>query len=362
MAGSDPPSFHGMIGRSAAMQALFGLIRDFAPYDISVLIQGETGTGKELVANAIHQLSVRSGFRFGPVNCGVLRGELLLSELFGHERGAFTGAHARKHGLLAVADGGTVFLDEVGDLPPDAQVALLRFLQSGEIRPVGSNETRRVDVRIIAATHRDLDAAVESGTFREDLYHRLHKVVLRVPPLRARIEDLPLLVQHFLAQFNERHRLSVQGVAPEALRLLERHPWRGNVRQLGDVLEPAAIRAKREWITAKHLDLPVRPGADAHGATAGVTGQAPTATRARLGWLQREALRIAGERREVRRQDLVAQCRVSRDLARRALLGLARRRLLRRVGLGRATRYVPLSLSLWLTLMSDVAEWVGVMV
>ena len=184
-----------------------------------------------------------------------------------HERGAFTGALVRKHGLLAVADGGTVFLDEVGDLPPDAQVALLRFLQSGEIRPVGSTETRRVDVRIIAATHRDLDAAVEGGTFREDLYHRLRKVVLRVPPLRARIEDLPLLVQHFLAQFNQRHRLSVRGVTRRALRLLERYPWPGNVRQLGDVLEPAAIRAKGEWITVESLDLLVRRGTDVHGAT-----------------------------------------------------------------------------------------------
>ncbi len=354
MESADLPSFHGMIGRSAVMRALFGLIKDFAPYDISVLIQGETGTGKELVATAIHQLSARSRFHFGPVNCGVLKGELLLSELFGHERGAFTGALVRKHGLLAVADGGTVFLDEVGDLPPDAQVALLRFLQSGEIRPVGSTETRRVDVRIIAATHRDLDAAVERGTFREDLYHRLHKVVLRVPPLRARIEDLPLLVEHFLAQFNQRHGLSVRGVTRQALRLLERYPWRGNVRQLGDVLEPAAIRAKRDWITAEYLDLPIRRAADVPGATAVVAGRALTAAKAGLGWLQREALRIASERREVRRQDLVAQCRVSRDLARRALAGLAGRRLLRRVGLGRATRYVPLRSS-----STNALRWTG---
>jgi DNA-binding NtrC family response regulator len=361
MAEADLPSFHGIIGRSAPMQALFGLIQDFAPYDISVLIQGETGTGKDLVANAIHQLSARRRLRFGPVNCGVLRGDLVLSELSGHERGAFTGALARKHGLLAIADGGTVFLDEVGDLAPDAQVALLRFLQSGEIRPVGSTETRRVDVRIIAATHRDLEAAVENGTFREDLYHRLRKVVLRVPPLRARIEDLPLLIQHFLALFNDRHSLAVRGLARQALRLLERYPWPGNVRQLGDILEPAAIRTKHGWIIAEVLDLPVRRGADVHGATARVAGRALTAAKAGIGWLRREALRIAAERREVRRQDLVTQCRVSRDLARRALVGLASRRLLRRVGLGRATRYVPLSFSVWLTLMSDVAEWVGVL-
>jgi DNA-binding NtrC family response regulator len=166
----------------------------------------------------------------------------------------------------------------------------------------------------------------------------------------------------FLAQFNQRHGLSVQGVTRQALRLLERYPWRGNVRQLGDVLEPAAIRAKRDWITAEYLDLPVRRGADVHGAPAVPTGQALTAAKAGLAWLQREALRIASERREARRQDLVAQCRLSRDLVRRALVALAGQRLLRRVGLGRATRYVPLSFSVWLTLMSDVAEWVAVLV
>ena len=360
MVDAERSSFHGMIGQSAVMHALFGLIKDFAPYDISVLIQGETGTGKELVATAIHRLSSRSRCHFGPVNCGVLKGELLLSELFGHERGAFTGAVAGKQGLLSIADGGTVFLDEVGDLPPDGQVALLRFLQSGEVRPVGSTATRRVDVRIIAATHRDLDAAVEGGTFREDLYHRLHKVVLRVPPLRARIEDIPLLTQHFLAQFNQRHGLSVRGVTQQALQLLERYAWRGNVRQLGDVLEPAAIRTKRDWITAEYLDLPARRGANAHGVPPGVADQALTAAKAALSWLQHEVLRIAAERREVRRRDVIAQCRVSHEVARRALAGLVRLRLLRRVGLGRAARYVPLSW--WLTVMSDVAEWVLAMV
>ena len=208
MAGPNLPSFHGIIGRSAPMQALFERIKKFAPPDVSVLIQGETGTGKELVATAIHRLSTRDRVRLMTVNCGALTRELLLSELFGHERGAFTGAVVRKRGLLAVADGGTVFLDEIGDLPLDAQVMLLRFLQNGEVRPVGSTETGRVDVRVIAATHRDLAGAVEDGAFRADLYYRLHRFVLTIPPLRARREDVPLLVEHFRAQLNARHHLS----------------------------------------------------------------------------------------------------------------------------------------------------------
>jgi DNA-binding NtrC family response regulator len=211
MPSDQPTLFHGIVGQSAAMLALFQRIGRAALFDVPVLIQGETGTGKELVARAIWGLSARSGHRFEAVNAGALNRELLLSELFGHERGAFTGAIARKQGLLAVADGGTVFLDEVGDLPLDAQVMLLRFLQDGEIRAVGSTETKRVNVRLIVATHRDLDVAVERGAFREDLYYRLRRVVLEVPPLRDRRDDLPLLVEYFRGQLNERHGLSVRG-------------------------------------------------------------------------------------------------------------------------------------------------------
>jgi two-component system response regulator HupR/HoxA len=170
------------------MQALYRRIERVAPFDVPVLIHGESGTGKELVARALWQLSARRDRRFEAINAGALNRELLLSELFGHERGAFTGALVRKPGLLTVVDGGTLFLDEVGDLPLDAQVMLLRFLQDGEIRPVGSTETRRVSVRIIAATHRDLEDAIEHGAFREDLYYRLRRAVLEVPALRARRE------------------------------------------------------------------------------------------------------------------------------------------------------------------------------
>ena len=359
MASTDLSSFCGMVGRSETMQVLFRRIERVAPIDVPVLIQGETGTGKELVARAIWRLSSRLDRRFEAVNAGALNRELLLSELFGHERGAFTGAITRKPGLLAVADGGTVVLDEVGDLPFDAQVMLLRFLQSGEIRPVGSTEAGRVNVRLIAATHRDLEAAVERGTFREDLYYRLRRGVLEVPPLRARGDDICLLVEHFLAQINERYGLSARGPTPAALRLLEQYPWRGNVRELEAVLEQAMIFKSGDWITPKDLDLPMRRGGGVAESAVDVERQGMPAAKAVLSWLQHEALRIVSERREVRRRDVIARCRVSREVARRELAGLVRLGLLRRIGLGRGARYV--ALSFWLTLMSDAVEWVMVL-
>jgi two-component system, NtrC family, response regulator HupR/HoxA len=341
------------------MQALCRRIERVAPIDVSVLVVGESGTGKELVARAIQRLSRRSERRFETVNCGALTRELLLSELFGHERGAFTGAVQKKVGLLGVADGGTVFLDEVGDLPLDAQVMLLRFLQSGEIRPVGSTETRRVDVRVIAATHRNLEAAVEQGTFREDLYYRLRRVVLEVPSLRARAEDIALLVQHFLGRLNGRYGLSVRGVAREALRVLEQHPWRGNVRELEAVLEQAMVFSTGDWITPGDLELPMSRGGDIAAAVA-VHRHGVLSEKASLSWRQQEALRIASERHEVRRSDIVARCRISREVARRELVGLVRLGLLRRIGFGRGTRYV--RLSFWLTFISDAAEWALAMI
>ena len=343
MPSSELRSFHGMIGRSPAMLALFRRIERVALFDVPVLICGETGTGKELVARAIWQLGSRRERRFEAVNAGALNRELLLSELFGHERGAFTSAVARKPGLLVVADGGTVFLDEVGDLPLDAQVMLLRFLQSGEIRPVGSTETGRVNVRLIAATHRDLEAAVERGAFREDLYYRLRRVVLEVPPLRARGADIRLLVEHFRVQLNERYGLSVRGAAPAALRLLEHYPWRGNVRELEAVVEQAIIFKSDDWIMPEDLELPRPRRRDAAEGTAAVERQGVAAAKAALSWLQREALRIVSERREVRRSDIIARCRISREVARRELAGLVRLGLLRRIGLGRGARYVPAS-------------------
>jgi two-component system, NtrC family, response regulator AtoC len=344
MTSSEVASSHGMIGRSAMMQALFRRIERVAPLDVPVLILGETGTGKELVARAVQGLSRRRNRRFEVVNCGALTRELLLSELFGHERGAFTSAVARKEGLLAVADGGTVFLDEVGDLPPDAQVMLLRFLETGEIRPVGSTETRRVNVRLIAATHRDLDAAVECGTFREDLYYRLRRVVLEVPALRERRDDIRLLVEHFRVQLNERYGFSVRGATCEALRRLEQHPWRGNVREVEALLEQAMIFRRGDWILPEDLGLPARCGNGVVGSGADVKRPDRPAAEAMLSSLQHEALRIASELMEVRRRDLIARCHISREVARRELVGLVRLGLLRPMGSGRGARYVPLSL------------------
>jgi two-component system response regulator HupR/HoxA len=193
------------------------------------------------------------------VNCGALPRELLLSELFGHERGAFTGAVARNEGLLAGAEGGTVFLDEIGELALDAQVALLRFLQVGEVRPVGSTQTRRVDVRVIAATHRDLGAAVERGTFREDLYYRLGDLAFEVPPLRARLEDIPLLAEQIRADTNARRGVAIEGITREALALMDGLPWRGNVRELETVIRRAMVLKGKGWVAPEDLHFgPIR--------------------------------------------------------------------------------------------------------
>jgi transcriptional regulator with GAF, ATPase, and Fis domain len=255
MAGTDLPSFHGIIGRSAAMQALFRRIEKFAPRDVSVLIQGETGTGKDLVASTVQRLSSRQERRFEVINCATLTRELLPSELFGHERGAFTGAVARKEGLLALATGGTMFLDEVGELPLETQAMLLRFLEGGELRPVGSTRTIMADVRVIAATNRDLEEAVRRREFREDLYHRLSDIVLEVPPLRARREDIPLLVEHFRVFFNGRFDLAVEGLAPEALAMMMTHGWPGNVRALEKVLREAMLMREVGWVQQDDLRI-----------------------------------------------------------------------------------------------------------
>jgi two-component system response regulator AtoC len=246
-------SFHNLVGKSARMREVYRLLEQASALDITVLLGGETGTGKELAARAIHYHSARKERRFVPVNCGALPADLVESELFGHARGAFTGAAGAKAGLFEEAQGGTLFLDEVGELPPPMQVKLNRALQEKEIRRVGENAAIKVDVRIIAATHRDLKAEVAGGRFREDLYYRLHVFPIRMPALRERMEDVPLLAQHFLEKHARAFRRAVGGFEPDALRVITSHAWPGNVRELENAVERAVAVARGDRIQAGDL-------------------------------------------------------------------------------------------------------------
>jgi DNA-binding NtrC family response regulator len=249
-----------MVGHAAAMREVFEAVRQVAPEESTVLITGETGTGKELLARAVHDLSKRSSGPFVPVNCAALAEGVLESELFGHVKGAFTGATGSRKGLFQAARGGTVFLDEVGDVSLRLQQRLLRVLQEREVVPVGATRPEPVDVRVVAATHRDLETEMAEGRFRDDLYYRLNVFRIRIPPLRERAADIPLLVEAAL----ERHRRrspsdSVPGaVSPLAMRLLRAHRWPGNVRELFSVVESAAIRAGGSRVEAQHLPEPIR--------------------------------------------------------------------------------------------------------
>ncbi|MDX9754742.1 MAG: sigma-54 dependent transcriptional regulator [bacterium] len=247
-------SLQGIIGQSKKMNDLFFLIEKVAPTDSTVLILGESGTGKELVAHAVHNQSPRKEEKFLAINCGALPRELIESELFGHEKGAFSGAHQRKIGLFEAADEGTVFLDEIGDLPMELQVKILRVLEQKEIRRIGSVESKKVDVRILAATNRDLRDDVKTGSFREDLFYRLSIMDLHLPPLRDRKEDIPALVEHFIRSFNQKMNRSVDGVTPEALRILMNHDWPGNVRELENIIQRCMIL--RDTGTIQGDDLP----------------------------------------------------------------------------------------------------------
>jgi len=251
-------TFGELIGNSPRMQEVYRLAMGVAPTSSTVLILGESGTGKELTARAIHQHSPRSGGPFVAVNCSAIPVNLVESELFGHVRGAFTGATATREGLFEAAGRGTIFLDEVGDLPPLAQVKLLRVLQEGEIKRVGSNETRHVDVRVIAATNVDLRSRIASGGFREDLFYRLNVVAISLPPLRERRDDIPLLAYHFLRKYSARTGSKVSKLSPEALRLLQTQPWPGNVRELENAIEYAAVFCRDD--TLGPGDLPFGSG------------------------------------------------------------------------------------------------------
>jgi DNA-binding NtrC family response regulator len=244
--------FENIIGNSAAMQRVFQVVRQVAPTKASVLVQGETGTGKELVARAIHYNSPRRKRPFVAVNCGALSQSLLESELFGHEKGSFTGAHAQRAGRFEAADKGTIFLDEIGETSPEFQVKLLRILQEQEFERVGGIRPIKVDVRVVAATNRDLKKEVDAGRFREDLYYRLNVVKIDLPPLRERQDDIPLLVHHFLQQFNREHGRNLT-IAPKALQLLQNYSWPGNVRQLRTMMESISILTTGKEIQPRHL-------------------------------------------------------------------------------------------------------------
>jgi two-component system response regulator AtoC len=235
------------------MQAVFRLAEKVALYNSTVLITGESGTGKELIARGIHAKGDRSAKEMIPVNCGGIPESLLESELFGYKKGAFTGADKDKKGLFTAADGGTIFLDEIGELPLSLQVKLLRVLQESEIRPVGDAATRKIDVRVIAATARDLESAVSEGKFREDLYYRLNVVQVRVPSLREWPEDIPLLCRHFINLFNEKFGKDIKGLSPSALSTLQRHSWPGNVRELENVIERAVVLADEPVLLPEHF-------------------------------------------------------------------------------------------------------------
>lgn len=261
-------SFAGMVGQSEKMQDLFGSVRSIAETDVTVLIQGETGTGKELIARAIHYNSPRRMKRFMAINCGALSETLLESELFGHERGAFTGATTQRKGIFETADGGTLFLDEISEITPSTQVKLLRVLQESEFQRVGSTDSIKVDVRVIAATNQNLEDLVKKGRFRQDLYYRLNVFPITVPALRERAEDIPLLVSHFIEQAKQRLHKQISGVTPQAMALLMAYQWPGNVRELENVIQRMLVVAKGEVLEVQYLPQEIRgkesePKADA---------------------------------------------------------------------------------------------------
>jgi transcriptional regulator with GAF, ATPase, and Fis domain len=284
----------GVLGISPRMQEVFRLLELVAPSEANVLLLGETGTGKELAAQAIHRHSPRAQGPFVVVNCAALPETLLESELFGHERGAFTGAANRKEGRFLLAHGGSLFLDEIGELSLTTQAKILRVLQAREFEPLGSTRTLKVDVRIIAATNRNLEAMVREGRFRDDLFYRLNVFPLVLPPLRERAEDLPLLAEHFLRTYREKNRRPIKTLAPEVLQAFQGYAWPGNIRELENVIERGVIVCQGETLTLG--DLP--PGLQQAGWLPGDEDLEPELPELERQLIRRTLAKVDGQRRE----------------------------------------------------------------
>ncbi|HEX6836976.1 MAG TPA: sigma-54 dependent transcriptional regulator [Polyangia bacterium] len=290
--GDKPPHIESIVGAAPAMLDVYKMVARVAPTMSTVLVVGESGTGKELVARAIHTHSPRANGPFVAVNCTALTESLLESELFGHAKGAFTGAVASKRGIFEEAQGGTVFLDEIGDVAGKMQAQLLRVLQEGEIRRVGGSEPIKVDVRVVAATNKELEEEVKAGRFREDLYFRINVVTIRLPPLRERPSDIPLLVDHFLAKYAARERRQDAGVAPQAMALLQRYAWPGNVRELENVIERALALSKDGVILPSDLPPEIAQEEAAAGGAAAATGGGLVEDRPTLAELERRYIEL----------------------------------------------------------------------
>jgi DNA-binding NtrC family response regulator len=297
-----PFKLANIIGKSKRMHDLLELVESVASSDANILIQGENGTGKELIANAIHYNSKRSRGPFIKINCAAIPKDLIESELFGYKKGSFTGALTDKEGLLEAAEGGSLLLDEIGEMPPYLQTKLLRVLQERAYRPIGSDRIVHVDFRLICATNIDLDTALKEGRLREDLYFRINTITLKVPPLRERTEDIPLLCEYFLEKYRQRHQRQIRGLAPAAYHLLIRHRWPGNVRELENVIERGILVSKGAEITVADLPEVLRDDAEGgtdfvvppHRTLAEIERMAILQTLQRTNWNKQEAAQILG--------------------------------------------------------------------
>ncbi|MDD3276676.1 MAG: sigma-54 dependent transcriptional regulator [Kiritimatiellales bacterium] len=301
-----------IIGSSPEMQQIFDTVRQVAASRATVLIQGESGTGKELIAKAIHRLSPRKNGPFVPVHCAALSSTLLESELFGHEKGAFTGAAERRKGRFELADGGSLFLDEIGEIDASVQVKILRALEERRFERVGGQEAVDVDTRLIAATNRDLKKMVEEGTFREDLYYRLYVVVIHLPALRERRSDIPILLKHFLDTFNQENGRTIEGFSPDAIDLLTAYRWPGNVRELRNVVEQMVVLSRSQKIGVRDLPVHIREAGGPDGAVAVESGT--------LEELEKRAIRQALKEAEGNRTHAAEKLGISRRTLHRKIV------------------------------------------